>query len=317
MLRLTLVLLVLGTTSARANDSVATFGAGGLQLTTTADIAMVKEDLHIATDKITVDYVFRNRSAETLRHFVAFPMPEIPSWSEFSGDMPVNFSGGDNFMNFSVSVDGKPVTAQLEERALAGPIDVTAELTALGIPLNPAAGEAERKLSTFKEDQLKDLIAAQAVQSRGDGSYEPAWRWRATWYWLQEFPAGRDIQVSHSYEPATGGWFYYSEMMNDAEITAAACIDDGLKRAVDKGADGNRTYITVNEIKYILTTGGNWAGNIGDFRLTVDKGAPDNLVSFCGEGINKTGPTTFEMRKRDFHPTRDLDILIFVPLPRE
>jgi hypothetical protein len=44
--------------------------------------------------------------------------------------------------------------------------------------------------------------------------------------------------------------------------------------------------------------------------LVVDKGEPDNLVSFCGEGVTKIGPTTFEMVKTDFWPDRDLDILI-------
>ena len=46
-------------------------------------------------------------------------------------------------------------------------------------------------------------------------------------------------------------------------------------------------------LDYVLTTGGNWAlGTIGDFKLTIDKGDPENLVSFCGENVKKTGPTT-------------------------
>ena len=42
----------------------------------------------------------------------------------------------------------------------------------------------------------------------------------------------------------------------------------------------------------------------------MDKGSTDNLVSFCGEGIKKIGPTTFEMVKTDFWPDRELEILI-------
>ena len=67
-------------------------------------------------------------------------------------------------------------------------------------------------------------------------------------------------------------------------------------------------------IEYVLTTGGNWAlGTIGDFKLTIDKGDPDNVVSFCGENVRKTGPTTFEMTAKDFYPERDIDILILHP----
>ena len=46
-----------------------------------------------------------------------------------------------------------------------------------------------------------------------------------------------------------------------------------------------------NAIEYVLTTGGNWAlGNIGEFNLTIDKGDPKNLVSFCGEGVDQDRP---------------------------
>ena len=68
-----------------------------------------------------------------------------------------------------------------------------------------------------------------------------------------------------------------------------------------------------SRIGYILTTGANWSGPIGDFHLTIDKGAPENLVSFCGEGVVKTGPTRFEIRAKDFVPERDLAILFLLP----
>ena len=51
----------------------------------------------------------------------------------------------------------------------------------------------------------------------------------------------------------------------------------------------------------MLTTGGNWAvGTIGKFKLTVDKGDPKALVSFCGDNVKKIGPTTFEMTADGF-----------------
>ena len=74
-----------------------------------------------------------------------------------------------------------------------------------------------------------------------------------------------------------------------------------------------RPYLVENWISYILTTGGNWYGSIKKFTLIVDKGEEDNFVSFCGENVKKTGPTTFEMTKSDFYPDRELDILLLVP----
>jgi uncharacterized protein DUF4424 len=89
------------------------------------------------------------------------------------------------------------------------------------------------------------------------------------------------------------------------------CIDAdflaGVKAALAKpGAAG----FYEKRIAYVLKTAANWAGPIGDFRLTVDKGAPDALVSFCADGVKKIGPTQFEVRHENFTPTRDLNILI-------
>lgn len=42
----------------------------------------------------------------------------------------------------------------------------------------------------------------------------------------------------------------------------------------------------------------------------VDKGSPDNLVSFCMSGVKKISPTQFEVRRTNFEPKGDLDVLI-------
>ena len=50
-------------------------------------------------------------------------------------------------------------------------------------------------------------------------------------------------------------------------------------------------------IDYILKTGANWSGPIKDFRLVVDKGEPDSLVSFCGEDVERIEPDALQMRR--------------------
>jgi Domain of unknown function (DUF4424) len=91
------------------------------------------------------------------------------------------------------------------------------------------------------------------------------------------------------------------------------CILDDFLKAVDRlaGADeANKAGITERRIAYVLKTGANWAGPIRDFHLVVDKGGPDRVISFCGDGVKKISPTAFEMRASDFTPARDLGILI-------
>ena len=50
-------------------------------------------------------------------------------------------------------------------------------------------------------------------------------------------------------------------------------------------------------------------GPIKDFRLVVDKGRPDRVVSFCLENLKRISPTAFEMRAIDYTPVKDLKVL--------
>ena len=73
-----------------------------------------------------------------------------------------------------------------------------------------------------------------------------------------------------------------------------------------------------HRLDYVLTTGGNWAlGTIGDFKLMIDRGDRANIVSFCGDNVKKTGPTTFEITAKDYYPDKDLKILILHPFETE
>ena len=71
-----------------------------------------------------------------------------------------------------------------------------------------------------------------------------------------------------------------------------------------------------SRIAYILSTGANWRAPIGDFRLVVDKGRADNLISFCATDVHKIGSTRFEVHKTNYRPEQDLNILILTPLPK-
>jgi Domain of unknown function (DUF4424) len=69
--------------------------------------------------------------------------------------------------------------------------------------------------------------------------------------------------------------------------------------------------INASEVSYILTTGANWKGPIGDFRLTIDKENPKAVLSLCMSGLNKIGLTTFELQRTNFIPKEDIRFVIF------
>lgn len=101
------------------------------------------------------------------------------------------------------------------------------------------------------------------------------------------------------------------------------CVDQAFLRGYDRKryrADGSVNDDVLpqeNWIEYLLSPGANWRGPIGRFRLTVDKGYPDRLVSLCMDGMKKISPTRFEVVKTDYEPDRDLDVLFVALIPAE
>jgi hypothetical protein len=206
-------------------------------------------------------------------------------------------------------------------------------LEALGIPIvgdgiYAAVSEAVDRLTPDRLRQLVDAGLVEAVETdSGAGmrrSFEPIWTVSETWYWEQVFPAGRDLVVEHSYTPGVGGsvgtLLAFPERRDSPEVRAQIeqfCVDRAFLAAIDRmsarSTPERPALLGEQRIRYILTTGGNWRSPIGDFRLVVDKGRPDNIVSFCGSGLTRISPTRFEMRRRNWRPDRDLAVLIVQP----
>ena len=134
----------------------------------------------------------------------------------------------------------------------------------------------------------------------------------------QVFPAGRPVRVGHSYKPFAGGSVggrfdaAWRKEADFARVRAEYCIDDTFMKGFDKRTKGGRGVPAYQEIwlSYVLTSGANWKGPIGDFRMQIDKGSANALVSFCADGVKKIAPTVFEVAKQNFTPTRDVRVLI-------
>lgn len=326
--RIAMVLLLMPG-SGFANDTMAELKTGGLDYVQTPDVEMASENLFISRDEIRVDYVFRNTSDEPVTGLVAFPMPDIEGSPE--GNVAMGDPQADNFLGFSATQDGKPVAVQLQQRAIANSLDVTADLVSQGIPLLPFADTTSDKLGRLPPDVVQDFKERGLlfVDRWDDGSgmkdhATPLWTLKSAYWWKTTFPPGRDINVSHRYRPSVGGTVAVTFLEDGkpagdqfSRYKVRYCLDDSFVRATRKLAKPGSDGIGYTEawISYILTTGANWGGPIKSFTLTVDKGDERNLVSFCGTNVKKTGPTTFTMTAKDFYPEKDLDILILQAAP--
>jgi len=315
-----------------ANDTTAELDTGGLVFVQNPDVEMRSEALSISLTQIDVTYHFVNTGAQPVTNLVAFPLPDItvdsPDWNvAVPTDDPVNFVG------FTTTANGQPVTTQVEQKVFANGIDETALLQQLGIPLAPQLEATDKALDALPQDKWQQLIGLgmAAIDEYGTGPdpkmqqhLEPRWTLKTTYYWQQSFPPAQDTVIEHRYKPSVGD--SVGTIVGDPQLSSdpdvakqlAAyktkyCMDASFLAAAAKAyqkaqqANGN---LGEDRIDYILKTGANWAAPIADFTLTVDKGDPNNLVSFCANGVKKLSPTQFQVHYTNFTPTVDLAILI-------
>lgn len=254
--------------AAAANDGFAGITATGLEFGKTDAIAMQSEDLFIGMHEIKVAYVFRNTTDKDVTGTVAFPMPPF-AVSTFTFT-PTQFKPADldaeNPMDFTASVDGKPVAVKTERRAYLvsydvpegttddGPVnppankeyddpgqDVTDYLASLGIPLVFDAEKVMAVLDKLPPDKIQEL-KDKGLAERDTGDNGPDMRWYIMWsigirhYWDQTFPAGAEVKIEHAYKSfPNGGLFYWYDWTKPTpDWDSDPNADDKKKYCIDQ-----------------------------------------------------------------------------------
>jgi uncharacterized protein len=315
-----LVALLLPQHQAQANDSAAHLGAGGLEFTTTDAVVMEKEDLYLSPELVKVDYVFRNITSSPVELRVAFPLPRLDMRIVHGcSEVGIPYPDDKNFIRFTTQANGKSVRMEMQEKAFAGDTEITPLLKDMNVPIAELSGTLRERLNSLSPADQRRLSEAGAIGEQeycNDGP-QPVWNAEVIYHWQQRFEPGAATRISHSYSPVVGSFFISPDAKlfgppdkmspRDPNLTHF-CVDEGTWRAIRKRAPNGDLVIGRN-LEYILQTARSWKGPIRDFTLTIDKQDPQGIVSLCASGIKKIGPTTFQIKKRDFRPDDDLNVL--------
>lgn len=305
---------------ARANDSEAAVSLGGIELVANQHVSMDSEDLYISEQEVRVRYRYTNHANKDLELTISFPLPAVRAADEdeYGYTAIPDFSR----LNFVTTVDGKPVKLAMMKRAEVNGRDVTKRVQQLGWPLDWMTGTGEEPgfVGKLSAEAKRAGVAEGLLRKLENGEHRPTWDVVTHVTRKQVFPAHRTVEVTHRYSPMIGGsvagTLFPAVRKEYPEHLKTYCIDQGFLSAFDrkvaarmKQPDAPMAYSEV-WIGYVLSSGRNWRGPIKDFRLVVDKGKPENLVSFCMDGVKKISPTQFEVRRKNFEPKGDLEILI-------
>lgn len=308
-----------------ANDSSAELSVGGLVFKHDKNISIESEELIITLNTVTVRYRFLNQSQKPIALNVAFPLPDIDLAD--SDNIAIPTSDSANFIGFQTRIDGRPTTFTVVQRAFLDDKDVSRTIRKAGLSLLPL-GNQRAQIGALPKNVRDQLIAGGLVipagsNERGQPLYSAGWIVKTSVLRRQVFPPGRIVFVEHRYHTSVG--VSYDTVLRKAlreskgmekeflRYRADYCISDSLLKAVDNMAgtdEANTAKLVEQRINYVLKTGANWAGPIKDFRLVVDKGRKDNLVSFCSQNIKKISPTDLEVHVKNFTPKQNLKVLI-------
>mgnify|MGYP003626937344 CR=1 FL=1 len=306
---------------ASANDSVINISTGGIVLEKTPHVRILEEDLRVSPDRIEVRYVFENTSNRDQALTMGFPFPDV-----FVDDVDHRWADRPPLRRFAVfetTVDGRPVDAEeiVEVIGLDGR-NLTGLFRKEGLPLVPYA---PAYVDTWTDPEDGDAMALKE-KLRGLGllgNFESRkWKFRVNYVWRHVFKAGGRTAVRHVYRPIAGAFVFtpqvaspgadksFAQWFRDAFCPSDATWAEMLKLTEHQGAP------TVRQVGYVLRTATSWAGPIGDFRLTVDKGRAGNALATCWRGpLTPSGPTAFTFSARDFAPDQDLSIAILQAAP--
>jgi hypothetical protein len=279
-----------------ANDSAASFVAGGLELTKESRVAMVDEQLTIEPLQVSVRYLFWNGSKDDVVTEVAFPIPEYAS-SE-NGVPP-------DFARFSLIVDGKPAPFKTEARAFVQGRECTQVLQRYGVAI-AYKGTAEGLLEWARtiSPEARAALVARGIVSKDDDFL--LWSVRLRYHWTQRFPAGRTVTIEHAYTPSDGQSLHTSGPYGREQLVEQmGCDQPELRAWMD--SFGQSTTWAGTTVRYILTTAANWSGPIGKFTLNI-RGAEDDLAFTCFDGAKRVAPNQLRFEATDFTPTKDLAV---------
>jgi len=327
---LALVAAAITSTPLLATDELST---GGLIFAHHPSLEVISQELAISATGISARYRVRNTSDRAVSVLATFPMPEIviegvDDAPALPTDDPVNL------LAVAVEVNGKPISPAVEQRVIAAGLDRTQLLRSLGVPLAPHLSSTREVVDRLPGDKVEELRGIGLVDAEPhasaagmQNSFAPRWALQTTFFWQQTFAANGETAIELRYKPSVGrsdrtllgsanqakeSWYeeYDDKYCFGHELLAA------IERARKAAGSSPGAPFAEQRLDYAHKT---WITGLGspmkEFRLTVDKGSPDNLVSFCGEDQRKASETQIEVKKTNYTP--DVSILFLSKLPQQ
>jgi hypothetical protein len=291
----------------------------------TDTIAIDSETIAIGPEWVSIAYRLSNQTAAPANLALMVPLPQL----DFSDpDVTWAIPGSDpiNFVDLSMKIENKPAPFVFSQVAHLNGRDVSTALRQNNLALIPVGTFDNQLLALTPDLKMRlaqaGLLAQVGNDVQGNPLFFPTWSVDTNATKTVSFAPNQSMLLELRYRASVGtspDTFLRRPLRTEAGLAnqvqryrSSYCIDDAFYNGLDKLAaavEANSSKLRERRIYYRLTEG---LPNrpIKEFRLIVDKGRPDWIVSFCVDNLKRTSATTFEMRAVDFVPNQDLRILM-------
>ena len=323
--------------AAPASESLIELTTGGLDFGKIADpasIVLESEDVRVSQSNVSFRYRLSTPGPALARVDLTFHYPKL----DFSDpDATYAIPGADpvNFLDAKVKIGGASVGLSLSQSATLDGKDVTPALRNAKLPLVPV-GAFRSQIEAVPPAVRQTLQADGLIKEVGrtiDGKplLFPAWSVRTEGTRSITIEPGKPVDIELGYVPSVG----ISQdsplrkalrdnkglAANVAAHRSAFCTDRPFLKGLDAMAGGdeaNTARITELRIRLLMRNAAAPPLPAVAYRLSVDKGKPSRIVSFCSDNLQKTSPTTFVATLSNYSPKPQFNVLMIeseAPLP--
>ncbi|MDO1581254.1 DUF4424 family protein [Rhizobium oryzicola] len=307
----------------RADDITDELKTGGLIFLNGSPLRMDEQNLTLSMDEIWIEYTLTNTAKADVESVVAVPMPDLTG--EFMHEVAINNPDADDFLGFKITQDGKSVQPSLEQHVVVAGLDRTEDLRRANVPLLPRAQKTLDAIKSLPEPVKANLLAQGLIEAQSMGSatddYIPIWTLRSAYWWKANFPAGKTVHISYRYKPSLGRSLEILFMQQGKpaykfkETSARYCMQQAFLKTAADLSKTNPVEEPAHRPAWISYDGASaphWNRLPSKYKVTIDKGKPENYVSFCGSGAKQTSPTTYVLEPKGEDAFKDLDVLFLV-----
>ncbi len=296
----------------RANDTAGQLlPTGEIKFAQQPAVVLLHEAL-VLSDKIAVDYIFRNTSKKEITEMVFFPLPNTSPIGTYR-DTPHSFE-------FHAWSNGVPISTHINRNITLNGTLVTKYFDLMGIDSYDKQIQLDtegngkllediaaplRKLPKEEQEKLVQLgmLEKGCIEEGENGkcAHNPNllhlnpnadYKQEVSFYWFQIFYANKSVHIRHEYKPS-----FFSNSIGQPEASQAI------------GWEYEKPHERWKSAAYIVTTANNWQTPIKNFNLLVlgEKGAAVSAYKDGQISDTKVAPKNYLLEtKQDFVPSSEI-----------